>query len=536
MAVGVLGPLQIVGARGLASLGRRQERLLVAALAVRAGDVVPVDRLLDDLWADQTPAAGAGAVHPLVSRVRKAFATVGASEQIERRGAGYSLIAEDDAIDARRFQQLAASGRAAMAQGDADAALKDLDQALELWRGSVLADLDDPPFAAVERARLDELRVAAQEDRIDALLALGRAVEAAADTDALVAVHPFRERLWAQLMLAHYRAGRQADALATYRRARSVLVDELGIEPGPPLQRLEQQVLQQDPALDLTSSAGISANRERPRIPPIAYVRSGSYAIAWQEFGDGPGELVLVPSFVSNLELQWDVPTFTAFLEALAERHRVVLFDQRGAGLSDRVPPDQLPDVHERAADLRAVMDAAGLTRPNLVAFAEGAAASVVLGATNPERVDRLVVYAGYARGLAGDDGEERALNAALRTVVRGLWGSGGFLAFTAPSCANDAAMLEFFARFERQSASPTAATTLVEIGLNFDVESYLPAVRAPTLVLHRAKDPVVPLRYGAAIAEGIPGARLEVVDGVDHPPYFGDTRPLLDAIRSFLH
>jgi DNA-binding SARP family transcriptional activator len=225
---------------------RPRARALLAALLVRAGRVVPVARLLDDLWAADPPETAVKIVQTYVAELRRALEP-GA---IVTRPPGYALAIEPEAIDAHRFDRAAAEGRSLLAAGRAADAAMTLREALSLWRGPALAEFVDDAFAQVEAVRLEELRLAALEDRVEADLQLGAHAALTGELEALVAEHPLRERLRAQLMIALYRAGRQADALRSYRDARELLVGELGIEPGPLLQRLERAILVQDSELE----------------------------------------------------------------------------------------------------------------------------------------------------------------------------------------------------------------------------------------------------------------------------------------------
>lgn len=251
----ILGPLEAFDGDRPVSLPRGRGRALLALLVLNAGKVVSSDRLIDDLWGEKAPATVQTVLHGLVFDLRKRL------EPSRRRGEtpavlraappGYILTVEPTCVDANGFRRLVAEARAS---GAAERAAN-LRKALELWRGPALADFTYEPFAQQEIAALDELRLAAIEDRIDADLALGLASELVAEVETLVTDHPTRERLLGQLMLALYRSGRQAEALEAYRAARRALVEELGIEPGPRLRELEQAILRQDPALEPESAA-----------------------------------------------------------------------------------------------------------------------------------------------------------------------------------------------------------------------------------------------------------------------------------------
>ena len=243
----ILGGLEVQdGARAVPVRGPRRRALLVHLL-VNANEVVPVERLLEDLWGGDQPASGISALRVRVSQLRKAIED--GEAVILTRPPGYVLHVAPDELDALRFERLLAQGRKARAAGKADLAAAMLRDALALWRGPALADVAYEPWAQAESARLEELRKVALEERIDADLALGRHAELVGELEALVTAEPLRERLRGQLMLGLYRSGRQADALAAYRAAREALVGELGIEPSPALQELEGAILRQDPGL-----------------------------------------------------------------------------------------------------------------------------------------------------------------------------------------------------------------------------------------------------------------------------------------------
>jgi predicted ATPase/DNA-binding SARP family transcriptional activator len=253
--VRLLGPVSVLVEGEPVALGGQKRRELVGALALEAGEVVSRDRLIDALWGEDPPDTARNTLQVYVSQVRKLLP----DGLLETTANGYRLAVDPSAVDAFEFQRLATAGRSALTVGDAAGAAETLGAALELWHGSEPADLPQ-----AETIRLDELRLTAMEDRIDAELALGRHGQLVGELERLVAEQPLRERLRGQLMLALYRSGRQADALAVYQRARKTLVDELGIEPGESLRKLERAILAQDPALDLRQAA---IARRIPSVP-----------------------------------------------------------------------------------------------------------------------------------------------------------------------------------------------------------------------------------------------------------------------------
>jgi DNA-binding SARP family transcriptional activator len=256
----ILGPLEVWRDDARLKLGGTKQRSLLAILLLRAGEVVSTDRLVDELWAERPPSTAAKSVQVHVSRLRKALGEA----VIVTRPPGYVLELRGNELDLERFQRLASEGRQALASGDPRTASEALREALSLWRGPPLSDLAYEPFAQAEVARLEELHLAATEDRIEADLQAGHAAELVGELEGLAARHPLRERLRGQLMLALYRSGRQAEALQAYWEARRALVDELGIEPAKALKDLEQAILEQDSVLEAPTTPAPEPGKRRP--------------------------------------------------------------------------------------------------------------------------------------------------------------------------------------------------------------------------------------------------------------------------------
>jgi YVTN family beta-propeller protein len=252
---GILGPLEVRVGGALVPVGGPRQRALLALLLCHANQVVSRGRLIDELLGDQAAGTVDRTLRVQISRLRRALADGDPQSRLLARPPGYLLRVEDGELDLHAFERRVADGRHALETGDPRRAAALLGQAESLWRGRPLADLEFEPFARSEVQRLEALRLAAVEDRVEAELALGRHTALCPELEQLVAEHPLRERLRGQLMLALYRSGRQADALETYRAGRALLVEELGLEPGPELQRLECAILQQDAGLDLPGRA-----------------------------------------------------------------------------------------------------------------------------------------------------------------------------------------------------------------------------------------------------------------------------------------
>jgi DNA-binding SARP family transcriptional activator len=245
MDFAILGPLEVGDDRGPLPIGGTKQRTLLALLLLHSNQVVSSGRLIDELWGDEPPQSGSAALQVRVSQLRKALGAGGA--RLETRAPGYLLRLERDELDLHRFERL--TQEAAHAEPSQAAAL--LQEALALWRGPPLAEFAYESFAQAAIRRLEELRLAAVERKVAAELALGRQADLIAELEGLVREHPLREQLQSQLMLALYRSGRQAEALETFKRARSSLESELGLEPGPALRELERQILRHDPGLEL---------------------------------------------------------------------------------------------------------------------------------------------------------------------------------------------------------------------------------------------------------------------------------------------
>jgi DNA-binding SARP family transcriptional activator len=279
--VALLGPLEVTGPDGRVLIGAAKERLVLALLILRADAVVSRDALVDALWGDEPPATAAKTLQGYVARVRRALEAAGLAGVLATRDPGYVLVSPGS-IDAVGFEREVAAGRRSLVDGDATAATAALTAALALWRGDALLDCRSGGWAAAEAIRLDELRLSTVEDRVDADLMLGQHVVLVAELEALVVRYPLRERLWAALMLALYRAGRQPDALRAYQRARAVLIGELGLEPSAHLRELDASILAADPGLDVGEPNVIAASapvrdQAAPAIPlPDRIARASS--------------------------------------------------------------------------------------------------------------------------------------------------------------------------------------------------------------------------------------------------------------------
>ncbi|HYP15450.1 MAG TPA: alpha/beta fold hydrolase, partial [Bryobacteraceae bacterium] len=277
---------------------------------------------------------------------------------------------------------------------------------------------------------------------------------------------------------------------------------------------------------------------ELPKPADIRYARSGDVNIAYQVLGEGPVDLVFVMGWVSHLEWFWAEPSFARFLRRLASFSRLILFDKRGTGLSDRVPLRALPTLEQRMDDVRAVLQAVGSRRAAILGVSEGGPMSALFAATYPERTLALMMIGTYARRLRdadypwGPTAEER--DAYLREI-ESTWGGPVGLEERAPSQAGNQQFRDWWASYLRMGASPGAALALTKMNAQIDVRQVLPTVRVPTLVLHRRGDRCLKVDEGRYVASLIRGARFVELPGEDHLPFVGDQDTILDEIQAFL-
>ena len=272
--------------------------------------------------------------------------------------------------------------------------------------------------------------------------------------------------------------------------------------------------------------------------PETKYARSGDVHLAYQVFGEGDLDLVLVNGFTTHVELVWEHEPARRFLEGLASFARVINFDRRGSGLSD--PVADAPTLEQRMDDVRAVMDAAGSERAALLGISEGASMSLLFAATYPHRVQALVCSGGMARSTWADDypwaSPVEALLESGAELVGPHWGEGAMIDVGAPSQADNPESRAFYARLERASASPGMLAALVRMFFDIDVRDVVPSVHVPTLVLHRQRDRLVNVRNGRWLAEHLPNARLVELPGDDHLMWYEDVDRTLGEIAGVPH
>ncbi len=269
--------------------------------------------------------------------------------------------------------------------------------------------------------------------------------------------------------------------------------------------------------------------------PQTQYAWNGEVSLAYQVYGDGPIDLVIVPGMVSHLEFAWEHAGYRRFMGRLAAFARVVVYDKRGTGMSDHVL--EAPDFEPRLDDLAAVLSAAGCRRPVLFGFSEGATIASLFAATHPNQVRRLVLYGAYPRSAVADDypfGFDPGVLTDFRAAVRGAWGEGVSLTLLAPNRIGDEDFRRWWAKFERLSASPGLAVSVLEVNSAIDIRDVLPTIHVATLLLHRTGD-VIPVEGARLMADRMPHARLIELGGADHWPWLDGGDEVVEAIEEFV-
>src|SRR5262245_54040697 len=394
----ILGPIEVVeGSRSL-PLGGAKQQALLAVLVLNANRAVSTDRLIDALWGERAPDGAAHTVQVFVSQLRKALRVDGErppDEGVVTQGRGYVVRTEPERGDLYRFEALIDRGRKALADRDPAKASALFREALDLWRGPPLAGLEDEPFAQPHIARIEDLRLTAVEDRIEAELAMGRQAELVGELQALTSEFPLRERLRGQLMLALYRSGRQAEALSAYRDAKKMLSDELGIDPTPDLQRLEGAILRQDPDVEV--------------IP----VPAGPYA-----------ELPEARKATAGRRRVWLIAFGLALAILVVSAAVVVATSGSGTTPPSSAPPNSVGRIDEATSELVAAIPTTG-TAPTAVVWADGSlwvantlTRTVVRIDPETNQVIETVPSGGAPTDLAAGEGRVWVLNGLNGTVV----------------------------------------------------------------------------------------------------------------------
>jgi pimeloyl-ACP methyl ester carboxylesterase/DNA-binding SARP family transcriptional activator len=532
-----------------------KSQALLATLTLRCGQAVAADTLVDGLWPDLSLDRGRRVLQVRMAEIRKQFKGVRDREVlIASVSGGYRLDVSPEALDSSRFLRLVRTAEAYAGRQDVARASTLLREALGLWQGDALAGLCVSRFLETTASELDELRLVAVEQRIAFELAEGCHGRLVAELESLVVEHPLRERLWELLVLALYRAGRQAEALRAAASIRRLLAEEVGVSPGTGLRAVEAAVLAQDPVLDLPAPpsapqlwceaavSGVDPSvvmpddpRRRTHAPPVQYARSSEGVnIAYQVVGDGP-DLLFVPGYPSHLDVWWE-PWGGQLTERLSEFVRLIIFDHRGMGLSDR-PPDL--GIDQWLEDIELVRMAAGADRPILLGVSAGGSVTTRYAAQNTANMSGLILYGTRARYLRSEDypfGRDEDEFDSLLEQLEKTWGEGRYFDTACPSASGNRFLHGEYERYERLAASPSAAVSYLRALARMDVRDALPQVTVPSLVVHAKGDRSDPIEQARYMAERLPETSFVELESDDHLIWLSDARDqLIDAIRTFV-
>lgn len=509
----------------LVRIAERRHQALLVFLALHPGAPVSRDRLVDLFWPNAAAGAGRASLRQALSTLRRALGPEVAALVLATRDT-VALQASGVQTDLGLLHERSAEGLPAevtLLEG-----LTGFSTDFDAWRAAEQAAVSD-----LLRQRLGALAEEAAGRRQFGVAArlLGQALQ----------IDPFDEAAHRRMMALHAAQGRHAEALRHYERLRAMLQEELAEAPEQATQDLARSIRAKRQERGRADAGAGPSSSHPPGLagrapPPTRYARSGRHNIAYQVTGEGPVDLILVQGWVSHLDFAWTHPAIVQFLDRLGSIARLIRFDKRGTGLSDR--DVGLPDLTERMEDLVAVMDAAGSRRAVLLGTSEGGALTMLCASAYPDRIAGLVLYGAYARGLWAEDYPWAKTPAQLEAELAALareWGGPFDLGNGAPSLDGNAAERDWFAAFSRAAASLQDAVVLWRWGAETDLRDMLSAIRVPTLVLHRSGDRWVKVEEGRYLAERIPGASYAEFQGVDHLIWAGDNRAILDAVARFI-
>lgn len=536
VAVRLFGPIELnLGGRrlGARDFGGVKPKQVLEVLLVRGGRAVSKDEIAELLWGGSLPRNVARTLETHVSVLRSRLGS--ARGLLVTEPGGYRFDSDGVRVDLDEFDELLrlAAGAQTVERRER------LEAALALARGDVLGDEPYAEWALAPREHYLARQIQALVDLAECCLELGENRAALAAVDRVLARESISERAYRAAMLAHYALGDRDEALRAHGRCRAALSRDLGVAPVAQTAELHMAMLrEEDPAKLLGAGNGRSAaafGRLRAALP-VSYAENGGVRIAYQVVGEGPVDLVFVPSFVTNLGASWDDPTYARFLRRLASIARLILFDKRGTGLSD--PALDFPSTRERSEDLASVLDAAGSQRAVLFGVCAGGALCAQFAADHPKRTAGLILHAAFARLLAAEDypwGWSDELYQRLLVGFEEAWLSGEGLERRNPGLADNPRYRDWFARYARLAASPWMARRLAELNAEIDVRPLLAEIKAPCLVICRTEDAWLAPENSHYLAEHIAGASLLELPGSDHDPWVGDTEPVHRALEEFI-
>lgn len=522
----LLGPPRLESPAASAPLTSRKGLAALAYLAL-TDRAQPRDVLADLFWPDRTRTDGLTNLRRTLYRVRAALP----HQALEDAGGRLRLTGRGLWVDAVAFRNALRSMPAEA--GDADAERRALEGAIALCRGGLLEgfDLRDceafQEWCRLEREAHDHALAAALERLGAACLRGGDPHAALRAGRRWATLSPLSEAAHRLVMRAQARLGDTPAALGQYRRLRTALEAELGATPDPVTEALQRALRARAP---LPSEAARRAPEE------VRYARSGGVHIAFQVIGGGPTDVLVAPGFVSHLDHLWRYPPLRAALDRLAEGCRLILFDRRGVGLSERVGAP--PTLYATARDIDAVLGAAGSSGAVLFGFSEGGPAALLYAALRPERVRALALYGTMAKGLQAPDydpaPDEAQFDRWLEELVS-RWGRPVAHEAFAPSYRDEPSLWSWYAEMMRLGSSPAGMRAILDAVRRLDVRPLLARVHTPTLLAHRRGDRVIRVGAGRYLAERLPAARYLELDGEDHWWWLGDAEAFLRPLKDFI-
>lgn len=529
LALRVLGPVRLEQETGTLEPGARREQALLALLAAEARPMSRA-RLAAILWPDANDADARGRMRRLLHEMST---HLGPNALVTDRQT--VALASDvcDATDLASLRRSLAQGLYRSTKDPSDESLAALELAADLAapdfaEGLALDECDElSAWLQRQRESLHQARAQALSQLVTRLDGAQQQERALHHAQALVALDSLDEAAQRRLIRLHAAVGQPRAALQQFERCRQILHDELGVEPEAATLHLAAEIRARDAAATLADAPSDAA--------AVQFTRSGDVHLAYQVLGTGPLDVLLISGFISNLEQAWEPGGPAAFFRELARDFRLILYDRRGVGLSDRtVDP---ADTSISSADALAVLDAAGSRRALVFAVSEGGPIAIRLAVEHPERVAGLALWATLARGTATHD-YPWALTAEryhrwLDAMVA-QWGRPAAIDTFAPDHASDPLLQRWWARMLRLGSSPRCMHAVLRTLAQSDVRALLPQVRVPTLVMHRTGDRAVRVDAGRHVAAAIPGAQWLELPGMAHWWWLGDTAPIIEAIQEF--
>lgn len=516
VAIRLLGYPTVSGSSGARSIGLRHALALIAILAAAPGPVGR-GRLAGLLWPDVNEETARARLRRLMHKLGESLG----KGVLHVSGGSVTIDAAKVSVDAREFRALAEHG---LSKGNAD----ELRKAAGLHEHEFLAGFEltssqeFEDWAAGVRMELSRLQMRALSAIVQDDLAQGawdRALDAAQQ---LVHLDPFRESSHCLVFHAHHGAGDMAGLEAAYRACRETLERELSIGPSPETEAVYRSLANRMRAIPKPIETA------QPR---IRFARTSSGSVAYATLGRGPA-VVIIPGFISQVEIAWDEPRLREFLTRLSQTNRVIMFDRRGLGLSERV--GVTPTIDAGAADIESILCAEHIERAVLFGASEGGPIAIRLAVSKPDRVAGLVLFGTLACGSWREDYPWALKEQTFRNwskYVLSTWGAAMAIEAFAPSVAMQKSAESWWARTLRTAATPAAAAEVLNSFFKIDIRKELGRVHAPTIVLHRKGDLIVRFGAGEHLARNIKGARFVAMEGVDHWWWIGDYDPILRAI-----